>query len=580
MAKEVETRWQRLKSKARGWLATYANRLATMLIISAAFSGIASILVDHDNSVKLVATAMLGVVLAYLFYLVAAFAHPHDHHHRFRHVIYQSAAFIVLALSLRAFSLHEAVTEVRDSIIGAATHGGAAGAPMNAGSVGELAAVMILFILVEVAAFVAQDVDEARTHVKEAGAEVRDIAKTVAVSALEMKNAAEGLDRVIYQIALPHLDPSVLKEAIALTRLWSDRAPNLGETSPDVSQRCWRILLKTYLQEEQHDFCPSRRDHSRRLEGIPHCVLPVGDITEKDVSYFATNVGFYVKFLAALVHELQTTKQENEKVCIAVVTNVLPAHWWNWTFAADEWRAYTAIEDLRRSMLDIAEGGAQVDRVIAVAPAAAPDPDGRNHLGLWPERLLRDMLSDWQILADRDKGEETVSCSTNFQEHRGEIGTKAFSSFPQALQKGALSNVPGARIYPMVTGQSLPTYSTKNYRWTPKPLRDEYEKLQGAGGKCWSLMVNSQVERKLDGHFDVMFIGLGSKNTDTEDKGIWGTRDVKWGVCLMNSYDAAVETMFLSVISDQSASKQFAWWQEQLKDEVDWASVLLEAPGK
>ena len=358
MAEGIETRGQRF----RKWVAKHGNLCATTTVIAGAFCGITSILVDSDYSVVLARLAMIAVVLAYFFYLAVAFAVPHDHEHRFRHVVYQSAAFIVLALSLRAFGLHETAKDI-----------GAWEASLNAKSVGELAAVMILFILVEVAAFVAQDVDEARIQIIDVGEEVKKIEKTVKEVALEMKTTAEGL------IALAHLDPSVMTEAIALTRLWSRRAPNLGEKSAGIAQRCWRILLRTYLQEEQHDFWPSGRDRAMRLEGIPRRVRPVGDdVSPEDVSYFATNVGFYVKYLAALVHELQKGKGDNEKVCIAVVTNVLPAHWWNWTFAADEWRAYTAIENLRKEMRKIVQEGAQVDRVIAVALEKDTVPQGRN----------------------------------------------------------------------------------------------------------------------------------------------------------------------------------------------------------
>jgi len=220
MVEGVETRGQRLKRsvlEARRWIAEYGNLFATTLVISAAFFGIASIFVGRDNSVALVAIAMLAVVLAYFFYLAVAFALPHDHDHRFRHVVYQSAAFIVLALSLRAFGLNEAVEEIGRSVIGAKHV--AADAAMNPKSIAELAAVMILFILVEIAAFVAQDVEEARTQVKLAVKRAEEVSEKAESIAQRVETTTRELGTTIYQIeklrlvaSVAHLDPSVMTE--------------------------------------------------------------------------------------------------------------------------------------------------------------------------------------------------------------------------------------------------------------------------------------------------------------------------------------------------------------------------------
>jgi len=230
-------------------------------------------------------------------------------------------------------------------------------------------------------------------------------------------------------------------------------------------------------------------------------------------------------------------------------------------------------------MRTIAREGAQVDRVIAVNPkesavlgAVSHEPNGR----LWSEDLLYDMLTKWQILADRSgqKPLDTVSCSDDFQGAQKEIGSIAFESFPSALKNGARSKLSGARIYPMITSPEARTYQTINHIWTPEPLCDAYQELQG-GGKYWALPVVPQVEKDLDEHFDVMFIGIGPKEAGSGRAGVWDTNDVDWGMCLMNSSDAAVETMFLSVISDQSARKQYQWWRKRLEDAVEWEKSAL-----
>src|ERR1019366_9541770 len=96
MVEDVETpeeQAKRKRSEARTQVAEYMNNFATALVVSAAIPGIASMFFHRD---WVVGAAMVVVAVAYFFYLVAAFVFPHDHDHRFRHVVYQSAAFIVL----------------------------------------------------------------------------------------------------------------------------------------------------------------------------------------------------------------------------------------------------------------------------------------------------------------------------------------------------------------------------------------------------------------------------------------------------------------------------------------------------
>ena len=555
------------------WLADRSSVIATGLVIVAPVLGIAALVVQNDLSAVLVVAAMLAIVFAYVVFLIAAFATPSNDKHRFRHVAYQSAAFIVLALSLRAFALDDVVHAIVRTAFGAAKGRVAMDAAMDAKTVGELAAVMILFILVEVSAFVAQDVENARTAVTNARQQVYETATDMKRTAEQLGSTVDKIMKLGLATTMAELERSVMAEAIAVTQLWSMRAPNLRGRTPTLSQECWRVLLQTYLQEERDDFLPKGR-----LEGIPPSVRPVARHDEDVVvSYFATNVGLYVKFLAALVRELQQRKTADQKVCIAVVTNVLPAHWWNWTFSPTEWRAYTAMERLRIAMQEIVQGGAQVDRVIAVAPDRTAS-QGPNELGLWPEDLLYEMLADWQILADRREGnrKETLDCSDDFVTSRQQIGEFAFARFPEALQKGSRSKSSGGQIYPMTTVPTQRTYQTNNHRWTEIPLREEYQALQGSG-RYWPLKVDHQVERKLDEHFDVMFIGLGPETTGKGREGLWSTDKVDWGVCLMNSYDASVETMFLSVISDLHARREYDWWRDRLSEAVDWEAGVLPA---
>jgi len=602
MTERVEAEGRRFKMlRLRRGIAPVLNRLATAVVILTAILGIASIFVPYVLSVWAVRTTLFGVVIAYVLFLGAAFTTPRNVH-RFRYVTYQSAAFIVLALSLRAFSLHDVVSEMALSTFGMTQHNEPAeqvkekgsraaeavaptrrAEPMDPKSVGELASVMILFILAEIAAFVAQDVDQARAQVKKAGDEVKQLS-------VEMRSEAENIGASV-QLAqsVAQLHPPVMVEAIKIAQLWAKRAPNLGKRIPTLAQQCWSILLQTYLQEEQHDFWPKNRKDP--LEGVPRCVRPVsGNVPSEHISYFATNVSFYVKYLRNLVDELQTKKAENQKICIAVVTNVLPAHWWNWPFAPNEWRAYTPMEDLRIEMEKIAMGGAQVDRVIAVtakenggaAPPAsiervAATSPAPNELGLWPEELLHEMLA-WKILIP-DKPPVTLSCSAGFRAAQGEIGTIALDAFPAALRNAAISKVNDARIYPMTERSTSTTkYKTNNQTWRSEPLRKEYRKLHGKSGHYWPLRVKEGLADDLDGHFDVMFIGLGPEATGNNSGGVWAPNDVTWGICLMNSYDARVETMFLSVMSDDSADKEYRWWQRKLAQLVDWdTSELLDA---
>jgi len=593
-------KWEKL-SVGLKWTADRINLFACFLVLAAAVCLFVPFFVpntppDGDRAIAFVLVAMLFVSFAFLLTLFAALMLLRgDSRLYLRQILYQSAAFIVLSFSLRAFGMHDSVDAALRSLI---FHNTASHAYQPAGetissprSVAELSSIMILFILIEISAFVARDVEEAKLEVSKAIDKSKETVDKVDEVVKSINRTAEQIGQLKLVTSVAALDQEVMHAAVDLISLWSDRAPNAGlprkpgpRVPTELADQCWRVLMREYLQEEKRDF------NADITAGVPSSVRPLGgagqNYERSDVSYIATNIGFYATFLSALVTELNKRKANNQKVCIAVVTNVLPAHWWNWTFKIHEWRAYEEISNLRKKMIDIAKGGARIDRLIAVwsdgKEEVVDEPSYEPYQTLWSEHLLYDMLTQWYLI-DSSSDDGTLPSSETFNTFAKAIGDE-LERFPPPIKAGARCVTAGARIYPMIrkkASEAEKTYSARSETWKERQLAEAYGDLydQGQNGKYWALPIDAANFATFQGHFDAMFIGIGPKDAGNSDRGLWADGDeVEWGMCLMNSADAAVETMFLTVISGLSARQQFEYWRGRiLKDQIsfDWSKNLL-----
>ena len=553
--------------------------------------------------------AIMLLFPAFIFFFLASvlYAISEPSATTWRHVAYQIAAFFILALSLRAFGLHhpiqtllgEPVNESRslnNSNPSEGTRGQTAIEDTGkenlvaANSITEIAAIMILFVLAELAAFVGHDVNRATHFLGELGKSASQAADRTAQASRSLDIGLKQLEdttvkisqlRLVASVAMLH--PTVLDEAINLVHEWGGRAPAqfIGESAREstVSGLCWRTLLKEYIKEEILDVAP------REIEqGIPKSVRPVDSYSITDVSFIATNVGFYAKFLSSLVDNLLQEKKVSDKLCIGIITNVLPAHYWNWPMPDKCWNSYGPIDTYRQSLIKAVDNGSQVDRVLLVFDDPLSEDNGNGQLfdahndTFWRHQLLNQMLGSWSILMrseDQTLKDETLNCSPSFAGENGAIGTQAYADFPGPIKSAATRDY--GSLYPMITSSSTTLYNDYvDVPWLATPIIEIYKKLHGKNGGYWKLPLDSASLNLFEGRHDIMFIGLGAGSGEKE--GLWAKEAVcDWGMCLMSSMSPTSETMFLTAISGESVIKQYEWCYERLHRKVNWGANKLNS---
>jgi hypothetical protein len=501
-------------------------------------------------------------------------------------VAYQIAAFLILALSLRAFGLHQMLSAAD----GHATLD-------TEKSTAEMAAIMILFILAELAAFVGHEVTETKTEFEKVTVRASEAAKTAASASNQFKTSLGDLSRTINDIdalrqyiATISLHPDVTRDATRLLEAWRRRVPPNAPDTLDAS--CWRLLLSQYLQEELQDFEPqtieSDSGHSALEESVPYSVRPTIGFKPRDLSFIATNLGFYARLLEKLSLHISGALRgddalRNSRLCIASITPVLPAHWWNFPNPDTNWRRHHVIDDYRRELSRVAaDGHAQVDRVHLVyanenGAAGADRLYERLDGVLWREELLDEMLDQWQIgVYDATQRPAVIACNANYARRNGDLGKLVESTGPLPL-RNALSHGTGS-VYPMTTQSVNPATVTDHSHglWSFARLRKAYSRLYGRHSSCWKLALDQEWRTSLEGRFDFLFIGFGAGTNESSPGGLWQASgvEVEWIYCLMSSMSPSSETMFLTVMSGESVQKQFSWCQKFLSDKVDWKAPM------
>lgn len=549
--------------------------------------------------------SMILIIIAFIVFFAASvfYGFREWNSSSWRHVAYQVVAFLILGLSLSAFGLHNPI----QTLLGepAAVEAGKESLPTNhatptggpeatAKNIAEIAAVMVLFVLAELAAFVGHDVYQATRFLNrlglvagEAAARTEDAASAITTDLHNLKETTERIRQLRLVTNIATLHPTVQEEAVQLVHAWGERVPAIKKGEDPVAESgiqyyvsnlCWRILLKEYLTEELQDIAPEKIE-----QGIPKSVRPLMGTNMKDVSFIATNVGFYAKFLSSLVEYLSSKSGKDTKLCMAIVTNALPAHCWDWPMPDGNWRGYHPIDSYRWSMLSAVEKGAQIDRVLLVYEDAqetklepTSDEFYKPYEGIfWRRELLDQMLTSWQILSPTIVKEDRIDCSIDFAQIRGDVGEKALQLFPLPIKTAATK--PMGSIYPMIVGTdgALSAYTDQvNDEWKAKKLASEYSKLHGDQGMYWRLPLNKASLALFEGRHDIMFIGLGKGSQ--EKKGLWtNPEDCEWGICLMSSMNATTETMFLTILSGASVREHHQWCKKQLDDKLNWSANRL-----
>ncbi|CAN5466539.1 hypothetical protein BH10ACI1_BH10ACI1_12640 [soil metagenome] len=582
--------------------------------------------------------AIAFIIVAFIcFLLYAGFLlfFSKDKENSYRFFLYQLIAFGVLMLSLRAFGIHH--TPKKNKLFAANVEDQSANSNSNTNAkkpnksddaqeledttrnISEMAAIMILFLLAELAAFIAHDLNKTKTMVEQLG-ETAETAATgvntasekLSVNLLKLSETTEKIDSVREVAGVQALDSKVRDNAIKLINAWSEK---LKDGNQSNSGKIWQILLKEYFEEEFLEFSNDKEIEIR----IPKSVKPIENTKKEDVSYIATSVGFYAHLLSKIVDGFsdqesvdittnsQTPTAEKDTLCMAIITNALPAHCWNWSKDDGSWSQYEPIDDYRESMLKAVNNAAKIDRVILVfeeeqdaeskeiketQASMSFDPllyETQNGI-YWKHKLLEEMKSNWFMVEPEDKEQSaTLRIPENGNCHKDSLLHKLKPKFPFPISKA--TTVEEEKIYPMVIEDNSPLSNIElkelnNDLWKKVKLLDKYKELHAKQGNAWVLKLQPNQLNLFKGRHDIMFIGRGSKKERDENAGLWyktKTNQIQipcdWDVCLMSSMNSKNETMFLTVVTGESVNDHFEYFQTQLDSVMGWNESLLEEEG-
>lgn len=571
---------------------------------------------NHPSFSKPVITVYVLVIVSWAAFFLAAvwfagivqFTAPKEvrlrhRHGGWRHVGYQIAVFLILALSLRAF-VHDAEAEGDQPTHAAqtATSGFETGQPKGTKpptktkhvmlTASELAAIMILFALAELAALLGKDVAQATDEIENVKREA-NLARTsmeyvrtsLDKSRSEIEKSQVAIQEAISRLQLMQVPQAVEKmhtdvksEVIALLEAWSKRAPSHYQKDEDpLLHLAWRIFIREYVCEEAADFQPKQL----QTEGVPIAAQPyptvgqsdgsIFNVTGEAIAYVATNVGFYARFLDRLVSAM-TMSADGQHISVAVLTTVLPAYWWNWPRSTGRLLAYSPIEELRKTMAEMPER-VRSDRLILVREVGGDQPASLSPAvenALEDEGLLHQMESWW--VAGALAGTDLLPCSEKLS--KDEQFSKLAAKMPDSLRESVIKN--GGSIHPLFTERPADPIVMDDRNWNVRPLIDDFMGLHKGGGNCWALPVSSDyLVKEMDGRYDFTFIGV----SDTEAKGklgAWSDDSIEWKFCLMTSASDKNETMFMTLVGGDAAAMQMKECRRRLKDGIGRARPLIK----
>jgi hypothetical protein len=548
-----------------------------------------------------------------------------------RHVGYQIAVFLILALSLRAFGLHDEEPAHESSVVSATqattststqatTSTSSSGSSSSTGSgdkvlktssradeerglrthskgdtrrviltASELAAIMILFTLAELAALLGKDVARATEVIEGVGQEaetarkqMEEARKSLDQSKAVIEKSEEAIQKAIKELkdlevptAVQELHSDVKKNVLTLLKAWSGRTT----TDDPLLALAWTVFLQEYVKEEASDFLPAYP----KTEGVPLAAQPYPTVKDKksgddmvavqgkSIAYVATNVGFYAKFLKSLVATMRI-RLENKFLSIAVLTTVLPAYWWNWPRSTGRWLAYSPIEDLRKTM-ELMPDRVRSDRLILVREDAEDSRQKEEAVenALDDEGLLTQMKGWW--VANAVTGDDWLTCSESPDSSMVELAKKMPPRVGESLTQTE------GRIHPLFTEEPAEPLVMDEREWKASRLMDQFMRLHKGGGGCWALPVGDDfIVEKMEGRYDFTFIGVSPK-LPSGPIGAWSVDEdpsMEWKFCIMTSASDKNETMFMTLIEGDAARLQMQKVRENLKSVLSKRKSLID----
>lgn len=409
--------------------------------------------------------------------------------------------------------------------------------------VAALASIMILFILAELGLFL-----------------FVNIRKAEKVSATLENRLTDVRDRLDFLPWINHYLALVDSEGDGTTGLVGKIEQLLGEyvnlTRPNgrgQGGELTKMFLVHYLAEELEDITAHLDEAS-----IPRSVIPPFPEKTGNVSYVATNVGFYATFLDHAVQNLAMKAmggrlEPTRSPCIAVITNALPSQFWNWLRDDVEAEDYYPISRYREAQFSGSlERGMRIFRVVLVGRSDEKVQEQdlpRRHpemKALWTEAEW-ERQKKWVFAFDKN-GKDTRPCAA------GNEGPPAPAYLVSTLNWTDAKRQTGKRgAYWMFRG--LPENHESDEKYKYESIWQYYCKMMhrpsGAGvrGRTEIYAVDSKTflagfPQGFNSCPDLMFLGTcGAGEND-----IWNGRNIEWSIAMMTTMSTQTETMFLTLV--------------------------------
>jgi len=457
-------------------------------------------------------------------------------------------------------------------------------------AVGAVAGIMILYALTLLGAFVFDKLAKAKKEITDANEEmVKTLTTASTWLGLQQRLAAtrglyvpapapfvEEMLKVWAGIHLPDKDADGAASAVVLT--------DPGK----VAAVCMSTLLAVYAKEESTDLSGQLPWYR-----VPPSVRPPGIERGKDaakgrVSFFATNVGFYATFLSNVVSQLDEIGRSSKlSPCVAVVTNVLPSHWWNWPIEKGQHGIYPPIVQYRKAQEVFVRQGGQIFRKVVVLDkqqALSPllhsldeswveEELKRDHLLFWRnpdapdvplrvglsgdttfnEALLTDVLGCVSRADDLTEPQKRAVFSQVLEKTNGSRKRAVYWVFDSALRIDCKCLCATNEHPDGSCRQSVLSHYTATMHREGGSQKIGSTDIHHVPLAFFQKPLGAEPPGGLGGCPDIMFLGLNKQNQSVWDR----DSDPQWGCALMASMAPATETMFLTVLRDTKDIKKF-----------------------
>jgi hypothetical protein len=528
--------------KRERWLLTFA--VATLLILLYVYHKVGLTILTLTNENYIVPTVIILFFCALFVPPVLDFARAaregkdEQRDASLLHLL----PYVILLLALFSSGLPEHAAEKMKS----SAQGTKAGAPVLSDEdvfhiTKEMAAILVLFTLAEMSAFIYGWLAELSVEARETTKQIKHAQDGLKTAQGHMETAKKVLESAS---DLSRLHPDITDTFNKLIKEYSNIVPARFDEPVTDTDVCLRTLARQYLLEELRDI----QAQLISSHEIPHSVnvrlMLEEQFNPKDVNYFATNVGFYAKLLTQIVDQL---KSQDMKLSMAVLTNVLPPHWWDWPMEEDCWYAYTPVEGYRAAQTSAIEKGARIDRIILIGKENSNDKQTKNtdKVGALWSTTLAEKVKNWQILVP----EQRYSLYTHSQ-----IVNDTIPYIKNLLDNRSL--IPQRTYFNPIFEQPR--------QGTISLINHYVSVMHGkAGGHSWYIPVDDPNFQDRSNGFggcnDIVFIGRFSSPEDKSAESVWfNDATPSWAVGFLASMNPGSETMFLTAVHGETLN---ALWE-------------------